>query len=119
MADRLITLRDLAQALAAAGLASVNEGASVSALRLRVPMLVRAIPEGDALWNMVLHHRPQHHALPLWLLRWRRRRRRGAGWLPSALDLHWNRYGVVACRDARRLAVLLPPPFIAKEGSPT
>jgi hypothetical protein len=105
MADRL-TLRDLAQALAAAGRTEVAEGARVVALRLRLPMLVRAVPEGDALWDMVLHHRPRRRTAPLWLLRWRRIRRRRAGWAPSVIDLHWNRYGVVACRDARRLAAL-------------
>lgn len=109
MADRLTTLRDLARALAAAGRSSVADGASVAALRLQVPMLVHIVPHGDALWDMVLHHRPRHRALPLWWLRWRRKRRRRVGWMPSAIDLHWNRYGVIAYRDARRLAVLRTP----------
>jgi hypothetical protein len=113
----MMTLRDLARAMAAAGGAAVAEGTTVTALRLRVPMLVRVVPQGDALWDMALHHHAHPRAAPLWLLRWRRLRRRRRGWVPSAIELHWNRYGVVACRDMRRLATLSPAALAAMKGS--
>ena len=103
MADRVIRLGDLAAALARAGGTPVRDGADVTSLRLEVPMLVRDLPEGDALWSSSVRQRPPPRVA--WLLaRWRRARRRRAGWAPRYLQLRWTPRRVDALVEGRRIA---------------
>ena len=105
MAERVIRIADLAAALVRAASVPVREGAEVVLLRLDVPMHVRDLPEGDALWSARVHQRARPRFA--WLLaRFRRARRRRAGWSPGHLQLRWTPTRIDALIDGRRIAFI-------------
>lgn len=105
MAERVIRIADLAAALARAGSTSLREGAEVAVLRLDVPMHVRDLPEGNALWSARVRQRARPRFA--WLLaRFRRARRRRAGWSPGRLQLRWTPMRIDALIDGRCVAFI-------------
>ncbi len=103
--DRLIVVRDLAQAMAMAGASRVRDGAIVTSIELEVAALSASVAGGAAIWAM----RRRYPDVPLvgWLARWRRAQRRRAGVDVARLSLRWVPSHLDALVDGRPVARLI------------
>lgn len=105
MADRLIVLRDLADALATAGALGVREGAQVAELRLDLLAIAQPPSAVADIWAMRLRHRQGRFGGLASLLR-RLRRRPTRGWSVESLTLRWVPFNVTASLGGERLGQL-------------
>lgn len=102
--DRVISVGDLARAMAGAGASPVRDGATVTAVDLEIAALSGGVPAGAAIWAMRLRY-PDAPRIG-WLAGWRRAQRRRIGVDVARLSLHWVPSHLDALVDGRFVARL-------------
>ncbi|MEO5867492.1 MAG: hypothetical protein ABIS14_11585 [Sphingomonas sp.] len=116
MADRVIRVRDLAEAMQhAAGQAVAGARPAdprLTGLHLAVPLLSRTAPIGEAIWDMTIRQSSPCRYDPFaWA--WRRWRRM-TGWKPGSLALRWTAADIAVSIDGQPVARLSSPQFRSK-----